>query len=145
MPRPALHVEVTQAVQSESRDTIARGLIEFNVRQVGEYNWTSLDVYAREADGRIVGGLIGEFRLGWLSIHGLQKDCAVRGGGRRIFMQKRLYAASTPRRTNLISHRIDMLRSSKPRQFSSAHGSHTRKSPTHERLRDRPHLGAAGP
>jgi hypothetical protein len=52
---------VTQTAQPESRDAIARGLIEFNVRHVGEYQWTNLDVYVRDAEGGIVGGLIGEF------------------------------------------------------------------------------------
>jgi GNAT superfamily N-acetyltransferase len=60
---------VTQTVQSESRDAIARGLHEFNALHFGDYKWTNLDLYVRDANGRTVGGLIGEFLLGWFSIH----------------------------------------------------------------------------
>jgi GNAT superfamily N-acetyltransferase len=77
----SLNVEVTQAVEPESRDAIARGLIEFNARHVGKYKWTNLDVYVRDAEGGIVGGLIGEFCLGWFSIHALWVAERLRGLG----------------------------------------------------------------
>src|SRR5437016_2201753 len=68
---PFLNVEVTQKIQSESRDVISRGLREFNGRHLGDYKWTDLDVYVRDVDRQVVGGLIGDFALGWFSIHAL--------------------------------------------------------------------------
>lgn len=65
----SLHFEVTATVQPESRDEVARGLREFNAAHLGDFEWTALDVYVRDADGQIVAGLIGYTALGWLSIH----------------------------------------------------------------------------
>jgi GNAT superfamily N-acetyltransferase len=78
---PPLSVEVTQEVQQESRDLIARGLREFNGRYLGDYEWTCCDVYVRDVDGNVVGGLIGDVALGWLSIHALWVIDGLRGSG----------------------------------------------------------------
>jgi ribosomal protein S18 acetylase RimI-like enzyme len=67
----SLNFEVVQTVQPESRDAIARGLRDFNAAHLGDFQWTTLDVYVRDADGQIVAGLIGDSALGWLSIHAL--------------------------------------------------------------------------
>ncbi|HEY2016610.1 MAG TPA: GNAT family N-acetyltransferase [Bryobacteraceae bacterium] len=75
------HIEVARTVHPESRDAIARGLYEFNARHFGEYQFTDLDVYVRDADGRIIGGLIGQYWSGWLSIHALWVAEELRGSG----------------------------------------------------------------
>ena len=68
---PSLNIETTQTVQPESCEAITRGLIEFNAHYLGDYKWTELDVYVRDTDGQVVGGLIGTVALGWFSIHAL--------------------------------------------------------------------------
>ena len=78
---PSFTVEVAQEVQAESREVIARGLREFNGRHLGQYEWTGLDVYVRDADGHVVGGLIGDVALGWFSIHALWVMEGLRGSG----------------------------------------------------------------
>jgi len=65
--KPSFNVEVTQKAQSESRDVVARGLREFNARHLGDYPWTDLDVYVRDGEGRVIGGLIGDVALDWFS------------------------------------------------------------------------------
>jgi GNAT superfamily N-acetyltransferase len=80
-PIPGLKIEMTQQVQPESRDVIARGLRAFNARHLGNYEWADLDVYVRNLDGQVVGGLIGDIALGWLSIHALWVTEDLRGTG----------------------------------------------------------------
>jgi GNAT superfamily N-acetyltransferase len=54
---------------------------EFNRFYLGEYQWIDLDVYAKDDNGRVIGGLIGDIALGWLSIHALWVADAQRGTG----------------------------------------------------------------
>ena len=63
LPKPSrsLHFAVAHQGQRESRAVIARGLHESNVRHLGEYQWTDLDVYVRDDESRIVTGLISQF------------------------------------------------------------------------------------
>jgi GNAT superfamily N-acetyltransferase len=74
-------IEVTQKVHSENRNAIIRGLLEFNASSLGGFEPTSLDVYVRDGDGLIVGGLVGDVGLGWLSIHALWVAEDLRGSG----------------------------------------------------------------
>jgi len=80
-PTPALNIEVTQQVQADSRDVIGSGLRAFNARHLGDYEWSDLDVYVRNREGRVVGGLIGDIALGWLAIHALWVMEELRGSG----------------------------------------------------------------
>ena len=68
---PRVEVEITQNIHPQNRDLIADGLREFNNRYLGEYEWKNLDVYVRDGNGRVIGGLIGDFALGWFSIHAI--------------------------------------------------------------------------
>jgi GNAT superfamily N-acetyltransferase len=77
----SLCLKVVQEAQAESREVIARGLREFNRRHLGQYDWTDLDVYVRDADGQVVAGLIGDVALGWFSIHALWVMEGLRGSG----------------------------------------------------------------
>lgn len=76
---PPFDVEVTRQIQKTSRDVIVGGLLEFNRRHLGES--TVLDVYVRDANGLIIGGLVGDVSLGWLSIHALWVAEHLRGSG----------------------------------------------------------------
>ena len=74
-------IEVTQKVRPESRDAIIRGLLEFNASHLGGVEPASVDVYVRDVDGQLVGGLVGDIGLGWLSIHALWVAEGLRGSG----------------------------------------------------------------
>jgi hypothetical protein len=54
-----LSVEVTHEIHADSREFINRGLTEFNTQHLGDHKWVALDVYVRDLNGQIVGGLIG--------------------------------------------------------------------------------------
>jgi len=82
MPQKSTYaVEVTEKVHPESRNAIIRGLLEFNVSRLGDLEPTSLDIYVRDGDGKVVGGLVGDVGLGWLSIHALWVAEELRGSG----------------------------------------------------------------
>ena len=78
---PSLKIEVTQEAEPETRALIARRLQEFNAPYLGNYPFGTLDVYVRNTDGKVVGGLVGEFASGWFSIHVLWIVENLRGSG----------------------------------------------------------------
>lgn len=78
---PSLKIEVTQEAQPETRALIARRLQEFNAPYLGNDPFGTLDVYVRNSDGQVVGGLVGEFAFGWFSIHVLWIAENLRGSG----------------------------------------------------------------
>ena len=65
---PAQIWRLPKNVEPETRQLIARRLQEFNAPYLGDHPFGNLDVYVRDADGRVVGGLVGEFAFGWLVI-----------------------------------------------------------------------------
>jgi ribosomal protein S18 acetylase RimI-like enzyme len=77
----SVEIEVTEEAHAEARRFTARRLQEFNAPYLGSHPFGTLDVYARDAAGQIVGGLIGEFAFGWLSIQVLWVDERFRGNG----------------------------------------------------------------
>ena len=81
MTNQPLNIEVTRKAQPETRDLIARRLQEFNAPHLGNHPFGALDVYVRDVDGQVVGGLVGEFAFGWFSIHVLWITEALRGSG----------------------------------------------------------------
>ncbi len=54
-----LSVEVTHEIHADSREAITLGLTAFNTSHLGEHKWIALDVYVRDPQGQVVGGLIG--------------------------------------------------------------------------------------
>ena len=76
-----LNIEVTRKAQPETRDLIARRLQKFNAPYLGDHPFGTLDVYVRDVDGQVVGGLVGEFAFGWFSIHVLWIAETLRGSG----------------------------------------------------------------
>jgi GNAT superfamily N-acetyltransferase len=79
MPEMALNIEVARQAQKEDRNVIIRGLLEYNHHYLGES--AALDVYVRDAEGQVVGGLVGDASLGWFSIHALWVEEQLRGSG----------------------------------------------------------------
>ena len=76
-----MEFEITHQPREEARDAIGAGLRAYNKLHLGEFEWTALDVYARDPQGPVVGGLIGYFALGWLTIHVLWVEEGHRGQG----------------------------------------------------------------
>jgi GNAT superfamily N-acetyltransferase len=81
-----VQIEVTQNVEPENRQLLARRLQEFNAPYLGSHPFGNLDVYVRDSDGQVVGGLVGEFAFGWLVIRvlWLEERFRRRGIGTRI-------------------------------------------------------------
>lgn len=77
----SFEVEVTQEIQVEKRNLIARRLQEFNAPHLGDHPFGALDVYIRDDEGKIVGGLIGEFAFCCLNIQVLWIEEHLRGQG----------------------------------------------------------------
>jgi hypothetical protein len=50
---------VTHEIHADSREFINRGLSTFNTQHLREHKWVAPDVYVRDPDGQVVGGLIG--------------------------------------------------------------------------------------
>jgi GNAT superfamily N-acetyltransferase len=82
----SFHVDVAVNVQQESREAVIRGLYQFNTRHLGIYEWLGLDVYVRNTEGRVIGGLVGDTALGWFTIHALwvEDECRRAGVGSAI-------------------------------------------------------------
>jgi GNAT superfamily N-acetyltransferase len=67
--------------------TVRDGLLAFNVEHIGrDPQSASLSLFLRDCSGRVVGGLLGGWRWGWLYIDKLwvQDSYRKRGGGSRL-------------------------------------------------------------
>ena len=58
-----------------------RELVAFNVDRSGPYDLMPLAVFARDADGRTLGGATGHTNWGWLTIDGFWLPQVLRRGG----------------------------------------------------------------
>lgn len=63
------------------RRIIGQGLDEYNRQHAGDSNHQELAVLVRDADGHVLGGLLGDTYYGWLAINLLWVDAAWRGQG----------------------------------------------------------------
>jgi GNAT superfamily N-acetyltransferase len=63
------------------RQVIGRGIDEYNRQHAGDSNHQELAVFVRDADGKVLGGLLGDTYYGWLAINLLWIDPAWRGQG----------------------------------------------------------------
>jgi GNAT superfamily N-acetyltransferase len=70
--------ESTFDPRQEDIDTIDRGLAEYNRARVG-WSYERIAIYARDNEGAIVGGLVGEIFWDWLHVATLWIDDAYRG------------------------------------------------------------------
>ena len=87
-------VELEENPSEHDRRVITDGLLEFNRRVIGEPNETELAVVVRDAEGRVVGGLLGHVRWRWLYISKLWLPEGLRGQGigRRLMREVEAYA-----------------------------------------------------
>lgn len=66
---------------ADDRNTIIDGLVAYNREQGYVWNREPLNIVARDADGRVVGGLLAEVNLGWAFVAALWVDAAARHAG----------------------------------------------------------------
>ncbi|QWF16736.1 GNAT family N-acetyltransferase [Lysobacter capsici] len=71
---------IETASESEA-EAICAGLRGFNSEIIGAYEFRSLWLAARDADGRVIGGVVGYVGLGWLHLEVLWVEQAARGRG----------------------------------------------------------------
>jgi GNAT superfamily N-acetyltransferase len=74
-------VSVEREPREEDVRTVRDGLLAFNVERLGDPKDSPVAVFARDDDGSVVGGLIGEIRWGWLYVAKLWVHEAHRGRG----------------------------------------------------------------
>ncbi len=64
-------LEIEECSSSQDQDAIVAILRRYNTQQAGLANYKRLDLMIRDADGKIIAGLCGETRWGWLSVETL--------------------------------------------------------------------------
>jgi len=77
----SLTVDISQEIHAQNRALIAQRLQDFNAPHLGNHPFGALDVYVRDADGALVGGLIGDFAFRCLTIHVVWLEEHLRGKG----------------------------------------------------------------
>jgi aminoglycoside 6'-N-acetyltransferase I len=80
----AADIEIREAAPDDIaklRDEVRRGLMAFNVSNVGPDNFQELAIAARDRSGRVVGGLYGNTAWRWLFVDLLWVDAACRQQG----------------------------------------------------------------
>ena len=83
--------------QDAVRKTVGAGLSQFNLQFAPPTTFEPLVVSATSADGRIVGGLVGEVRPGWHWLHvawlWVEETHRIQGVGRRLLLAAELEAS----------------------------------------------------
>ena len=74
-------VAIDSVVSDAEEALIVRGLLAFNETRLGPADNQPVKFVARDADGNVVGGLLGHTRWRWLYIAKLWIDATVRGQG----------------------------------------------------------------
>jgi GNAT superfamily N-acetyltransferase len=64
-------LEIEECSSSHDQDAIVAILRRYNTMQAGQANYKRLDLKICDADGKIIAGLCGETRWGWLSVETL--------------------------------------------------------------------------
>ena len=65
-------------------ETVQAGLRAFNVARIGPPNEEPVQIFLRDADARVVGGLLGHIRWHWMYVAKLWIDDAHRGAGHGV-------------------------------------------------------------
>ena len=76
-----MKIDVTDVITEQDQEELYAGLRAYNSQFVDTRDWHSLGVYARDAQGKMCGGLIGKRKGDWLSIDYLWVSEAMRGAG----------------------------------------------------------------
>ncbi len=83
-------LDIEECSSSQDQDAIVAILRRYNTLQAGLANYKRLDLMIRNAEGKIIAGLCGETRWGWLSVETL----AVEEGYRHQKIGSQLLAAA---------------------------------------------------
>lgn len=79
--RPEIQVSIEPAAAPGDVAAVQAGLLAFNRAVIGDPGEVPVHVFLREADGTIVGGLLGHIRWRWLYVSKLWVADALRGRG----------------------------------------------------------------
>ncbi|KJJ98523.1 GCN5-related N-acetyltransferase [Pseudomonas sp. 21] len=72
----------TLGIDPQARDVVVKGLLAYNLGQMGRSNtYDDFELYARDAEGEVVGGMFGQSGMGWLYIDYLWLQDDQRGSG----------------------------------------------------------------
>lgn len=72
----------TLGADPQARDVVAQGLLAYNLEQMGRSNvYDNFELYARDAEDEVVGGMFGHSGMGWLYIDYLWLQSDLRGSG----------------------------------------------------------------
>jgi GNAT superfamily N-acetyltransferase len=77
----AYRIELADNATEAERDIVELGLAAYNRAQAGHEHWRRLDLFVRDAEGRIVGGLLGHSEWNWLHVAVLWLEEPLRRGG----------------------------------------------------------------
>jgi GNAT superfamily N-acetyltransferase len=72
---------IDEEVSAEDRDTVLKGLRAFNEAQIGPANDLPVQLVVRDAQGAVIGGLLGNTKWGWLYVDKLWISERARGKG----------------------------------------------------------------
>ncbi|HEX4501644.1 MAG TPA: GNAT family N-acetyltransferase [Scandinavium sp.] len=76
-----MKIEVTEKVTQQDQEELFTGLRAYNSQFIDTSNWFELGVYARDEEGKMLGGLIGKRKGDWLCIDYLWVSETARGKG----------------------------------------------------------------
>jgi len=72
----------TLGADPQARDVVAQGLLTYNIEQMGRSNvYDNFELYARDGDDEVIGGMFGHSGMGWLYIDYLWLQSDLRGSG----------------------------------------------------------------
>lgn len=76
-----LRVELEERPGADDARIVTDGLLAFNRAVIGDPNEVPLGVFVRDASGRVVGGLLGHVKWGWVYVAKLWLPDELRGRG----------------------------------------------------------------
>ena len=76
-----MKIDVTDVITAQDQEELFAGLRAYNSQFIDTRDWYSLGVYARDAQGKMRGGLIGKRKGDWLCIDYLWVSEEARGAG----------------------------------------------------------------
>ena len=74
-------IRLESITSEDDRRKVMDGLLAHNKAQTGDINYENLNFVLRDANGEVVGGLLGEVYWGWLHVDILWVDERFRKGG----------------------------------------------------------------
>jgi hypothetical protein len=79
--RPNVSIDLVRAPASADTQDVIAGLVAFNARFAPPEAWQRLAAFVRDADGQLVGGVVGDTHWNWLCISHLWLSDDLRGYG----------------------------------------------------------------